>query len=1147
MERAPGQRRRRIGRIAAAVVVGLALVATLLPLVLRGPVARWAVSRATSSLCGSFQISGGHFGWASAWQLLFGRPVDLAIENIRIAGPDGQVVFAAERFEATLEIHTSPFRVILSDVLMARGRWRLALLPDEVTTVDAFRAAPETGRGACLDPNAPRKPAKRGKSSGSVVLRNIQFQDVDVDLAFDSWELELGRANANGRLSAGGDSPPLLFEARDVVANTGALRLGRRGNAWTARVPFDAVQITRVGVTPDLPTDLELHVASAKTGRARLSGHAAFRNIFPVRMGQPPPGEPGLEVDARWVGFGAALSGLDAVWRPQPAVAEHLDGDVRATITGPFRALAGTLEIEGGGTRVSARVARGAADLSLAFAGVDTDWMLDPAVRPLLGGLLNGHFHATAHLWPTFAGIDAEIPDADLRLDRRRAPTGPRHFQLRIGKGARGGGATDTLYASVDSVRLADAVLRLQGLRADWTGLSARVDARVAFAPPGSVAAAPPGHRPRSEVEAHGQLAVAALEDWIPGGAVSGPLHLAATAAGTVERFALGLAFAPPTVIGVYGQRFLLPRKLDAVMAADVGLTVPKFQLRRVGGGTIELGGRLGAGGKVAASLAVRDYPVGAIPGFDQEGKLGALAGTLRADLALGGALERPSLHGQIGVAGLAIGRRPVGVVETNLRLGTEGGDLDATIDPGITVHARVRRRAGLAVDATVAVRDRALGPWLPPPFEGAPVAAAGDVKIGYRAGDLSGQGLLRLSGPGLDGAQIDGEVHGLEARAHLKGAIDVGRWPQLWSQALKSAAGALDVDLTIVPVLLPKTGPPHLAGSVRVARALTLQTARWPAPISVPAGGRIDLDGDALTVSALSVVTPGLRGSVAGRATLDAEDLARTHLALTLAAELDAARFPVRLPAGVVASGRAAIDARIGGTLGGEPGPHLDGDARLENLTVQLGPATPAARANGRVEAHGDSLRTDGLRVDISGVGQVTIGAAGAPASAEVASLSPFRMGRIDVPFAGQNLTIGQPSSQLYIPDLDTTLRLTGDGGGDLKIAGQVAMAGGSYDSSRGGGKSSPDKPRVSGPWYHALPPHLTLDLDLRGSNKGIRVAVPVLPDVTIDFQCHLLATNHGATWTGRLRGDSTYARAAVAVADWFSDSDLRKCQLTK
>jgi hypothetical protein len=112
--------------------------------------------------------------------------------------------------------------------------------------------------------------------------------------------------------------------------------------------------------------------------------------------------------------------------------------------------------------------------------------------------------------------------------------------------------------------------------------------------------------------------------------------------------------------------------------------------------------------------------------------------------------------------------------------------------------------------------------------------------------------------------------------------------------------------------------------------------------------------------------------------------------------------------------------------------------------------------------------------------------------------------------------------------------------------------VAGGSYDSSRGSKKKAPPpassaKPRASGPWYQALPPHLTLDLELRGSNKGLSVAVPVLPDVTVDFQCHLLATSHGVKWTGRLRGDGAYARTALALADWFSDNDLRKCQLTK
>ncbi len=64
---------------------------------------------------------------------------------------------------------------------------------------------------------------------------------------------------------------------------------------------------------------------------------------------------------------------------------------------------------------------------------------------------------------------------------------------------------------------------------------------------------------------------------------------------------------------------------------------------------------------------------------------------------------------------------------------------------------------------------------------------------------------------------------------------------------------------------------------------------------------------------------------------------------------------------------------------------------------------------------------------------------------------------------------------------------------------------------------------------------------------DKGLSVAVPVLPDVTVDFRCHLLATRHGATWSGRMRGAGAYSRAALAIGDWFSDNDLRRCQLTK
>ena len=1145
MDQATGRRRRRIGRIAAAVIGAALLVATVLPLVVRGPVARWAVAQVTSSLCGSFRIGGGHLGWAAVWQLAFGRPVPLVVDDVRIVGPDGKAVFVAERFQARLEFQRGPFRLVITEAMMAHGEWRLALRPNAIGTLDAFRSVPPAGRQACLDPRAARPAAKGGGGGGSITLRDIEFEDVGVDLDFPTWQLELAHANAEGMLAAGGSGPPLVFDVRDVIASGGALRVGQRGDPWSTRVPFQAVAITRVGVSPDAPTDLRLEVAGGSTGQARLSGHAAFLNIFPARVGARPSGTPGLDADVRWTHLGAVLTALEAGWRPRPEWASHLDGDLRAEVSGPFTGLSGTLQVDGGGSRLAARVAHGRADLTMALAGIDTTWMLAPSLRPLLGGLAHGRFHATARLAPSFGDIDAEIPEADLRLDRRHNPGGPRRFQLRIGKAGDGEGAVDTLYATIAGVRLAHGTLRLEDLRLDWTGLRARLDAEAEFphgAAPGDPAATA---RERSRVSARGTLAVAALEDWIPG-AAAGPLKMSADARGTLERIDVTLAFPPPGTLGLYGQRYLLPRRLDFAMGEGVGFALARFQLRRVGGGAIEAGGRLEPNGRLVAAVTAHAFPLGALPGLDAD--LGrALGGTADADLSAGGTRERPTLRGKLAIVGLAYRRHRIGDLQSTLRVGADGGEADATLGPGVAVHARIRRRAGLNVDATVALRDQPLGAWLPPPLAGAPLAASGDGTVAYHEGaPLAASGIFALTGPGLSHVQIELHADKSEPRAHVAGEIDLARWPQLWSRVLTRATGTLGVDLS-VDAIAPR---PRVVGSVRIAHPLVLQTPRWPAPLEVAGDGRLDLDGDRLTVSAISLATAGLRGSIAGQVVLDPADIARTRLALALKAVIDPARFPV-LPAGASARGQVTVDAQVSGTVGGRPGPEVDGHARLDDVTLRLSPSAPAMRAHGVIDGHGDMLRAQALQVDITNVGTVVVGGGGTPAEVQLVSLAPLRLGRVEIPFSGDRLTLGDPNQPLYLPNVDAQVRLTGDARRDLTIAGQIAVAGGSFDASRKAKRKGNDggaaKPRVSGPWYRMLPPHLTLDLLLRGSNRGINVAVPVLPDVSVDFQCHLVATNRGATWTGNLRGNSAYGRAALTLYDWFSSNDFRKCQLTR
>ena len=466
--------------------------------------------------------------------------------------------------------------------------------------------------------------------------------------------------------------------------------------------------------------------------------------------------------------------------------------------------------------------------------------MLDPALRSVLAGDLRGRLHATARLAPKFADVEVDIPDADLRLDRRRAARGPDAYELRIGAAARRArdqrvAASDALDASIDRVRLAKAVMQLHGLRIDWSGLSAALDAELVLPSDTSDT-----DRTRSRVDAHGSLAVAALQDWVPETIASGPLRVEASAAGTVERVALKVAFPRAAVVAALGQRFVLPPRIDAQWAADGGLRVTPFQLKRAAGGAIRLGGRVGPDDRLGVSVGMTDYPLAAVPMIDSA-RLPPLAGVVGADLALNGTTGRPAVSGKVTIAGLAVAHKPVGDVAAELRIAGESGDVTASIDPGVTVHAHVKRRGALSVDAEVEAHDRALGPLLPPPLAGAPLTTSGRATVAYRAGaPIEATAQLTVAGPGLTGLRMDARLRGSDGSGHVSGAVDVARWPQLWPRFVKSATGVLDLDLGIQDALIRPRG----VGALRVTRDVVVRTGAWPAPLTLAAGGRFDLDG---------------------------------------------------------------------------------------------------------------------------------------------------------------------------------------------------------------------------------------------------------------------------------------------------------------
>ena len=250
MDRATGRGQHRTAtvllRIGAGLVGAFLLAVLALPLVVRGPVARWLVVRGTASMCGTVRIAGARVGWAAVIDLILGRPIPVSVDGLEIKGPDGQIVAAAARIDAQVAFHRGGV-IDVTWVRVAQGRWRLDLDTDGLGTVDAFRAVPLAGRAACADPHAARPTGKGQAGGGSVTLRRVELADMDVELTFDAWGMTLAGATAVGSLSAGGD-PAFLFEAHDVVARGGSVRIGGPRSPWRTVVPMDAVAIARVGV-----------------------------------------------------------------------------------------------------------------------------------------------------------------------------------------------------------------------------------------------------------------------------------------------------------------------------------------------------------------------------------------------------------------------------------------------------------------------------------------------------------------------------------------------------------------------------------------------------------------------------------------------------------------------------------------------------------------------------------------------------------------------------------------------------------------------------------------------------------------------------------------------------------------------------------
>jgi hypothetical protein len=1144
------------------VLLGLAAAILILPpLVVRGPVLRWIVARATRDLCGTIAVDGGHAGWLVVPDLLRGRSFAVELGGLRVVGPDGGEVMFVERITAEVQVGRAPWRIVVEPALVERGRWRLAV--DQTGGLGGFLGVFRTvpageARVACLTP-APRRAggARRAQpASASFVVRRARLEEIDVDLDFPVWGLSLPRARATGSLALGEPGGPLFtFEVRDARAPGGVLRAGPGGAAATIATTtahFDDAVIARVGVSPDEPADLVLEVAHADTGRSRLSGKAVFENVFAHHGRGGLKNPPGLSLDARWDRLKDATARLEAPWLPREALGEILDGALSARVRGPFLALSGTLSLEGPRAGLEATVERGErAAVDVRASDLALQPFLHESLEPMLAGRLTGHLRAKLELAAGFRNADLEIPSADVTLVRDGPNREPPRIAFRVGTPARApvswSEADGTLVLGLSAARLAHRSLRVEGLSARWAELSAR--GALTLDLPGRDPAAPHAPEPPARIEGKVALSVTSLARWVSPATASARVAAEVTLAGPFDHLRARLAFAPSTTATILGERFRAPAPVTARIDGSRIVTLDGLAIERVGGGRLDARGRAERGGSIAGELRLSRYPLAALPGLAKvtlppaltpDGPTtlrDALTGTVDAKVAVAGLLARPDYSGTLALTDVSLAGRRLGDGEFRARARGWTLTLSGNLGPALAIDlGATNRRDGVAGDANLKLTDFPLGPWLPPDLAGLEVAASGTARVALTPRRLPAtRADVRLTSPAGE-LSLNGSAQGGVAEGTARGRLELAGLRPLWKRALAEADGAVTVEVAASP-----RAP--LTGTLAVVRALTLRPAGWPLAVGVAEGGRVEVDGTRVHVPGVTLTAAGAAVALAGDVRVSPATPERSTLALTAKARLDAAALArqARLPALASASGTITVDARVTGEASA---PEATGTARLDAVELRpRGAALPPVRVDGLVEASGRTISTRALRVEALGGparGAVMLGAAGAPATVELDSLSPLEIARVDVPVAARGLRVGDAKSSFEVGALDLRLRLAGDPERELVLSGDIGVARARFDPF-GPKKKSTGPPR---PWFESLPPHLTLDLTLHGPSDAVTVDVPVLPDIDLGFRCRVRGSSRGGTISGELRGGGAYSRLMIAL---FGPDGVRECRVLK
>jgi hypothetical protein len=801
---------RGLGWALLALCVLVLLVAFGLPLIVRGPVLARLVEHESNDLCGTVRVAGGHVSLGLAPALLSGRPFDVVLRGTRIREPDGNALFRARTVRARLAVHRNPWRVVVEHALVSDGAWRLVDEDTGEPITQALRKIPPGGRDACRIPAAP-EPPPGGRPIGSLVtVQAVTLRHVSVLLSFPSWAVALDDVDAHGTVDvrSAREGAQVLFDARDITTRKGgSLRVGPRNEA-TPVFPFDHVDIPRVAVTSDVPQDLLLTVAEARTADAVLSGHARFTNAFAPKEWNAAPG---MELTARWTDIGRPLERNERWADVGKGLADQRTGVV-TSLRGPFDTLTGIADIRGRNFSVRADLRPGARyALDVRLDKFDTTPFVPRDRRALLAGRLDGRLALSARLDPAASGPAASLDDVELVLQRThtgRAGGGlpgrwvvSRSFRPR---------AADELRVDVGDVAFGDGALRIDAFR---------------------VAAPSVQFAGRARAERHARSGELTVNLWPQAG----------------SRFAWR------------GETFLPPAVFAARVEPGRAVTVDRFTVQHVGGGAIDVGGKVRFDGRLDVQAAVRAYPLARIPGVaaarapGRNATVGALLrGQLDAALAVAGRPQRPSLSGTLALSKVAWAGHDLGGGRIQFA-GLPGGTrFDGQLLDGIDVRGTLHQSLKAQDEVAIALHDLPLRWWLPSKVAPLDPRASGEINWQH-AGDREEVRVPRLV------------VSAKGATADAKGVVRLDRDDPRASPVDVAITARVD-GRALTAVLLPKDGGAGVASIdaavsgtigaplVRAQAQLQGLTVNWPqSPFgAVRLDGPVRIEGRTLSVGPL-------------------------------------------------------------------------------------------------------------------------------------------------------------------------------------------------------------------------------------------------------------------------------------------------------